>query len=117
MSKSCFLYFISTANGPGPIKIGMAANPWARLRELQTATWEELGILALKDCGSASASRWEARLHRRFESLRIRGEWFDRSQELMDAICDLADSTEYIESPVTVEELNSLVRKQRLSAK
>jgi hypothetical protein len=72
-----FVYFIQ-AGDDGPIKIGWALDPTARLKELQVGCPEPLRLLmTIADDGEL-----ESQLHRRFASLRLRGEWFRAEQEL-----------------------------------
>jgi hypothetical protein len=72
-----FVYFIQADDG-GPIKIGWALDPIARLKELQVGCPEPLSLLmTLADEGGL-----ETQLHRRFATLRLRGEWFRAEQEL-----------------------------------
>ena len=74
-----FVYLIQAVDG-GPIKIGFAADPAARLRELQVGHPERLRVLVtLADDGGL-----ERQLHRRFARLRLRGELFIR--ELADEL-------------------------------
>src|SRR4051812_41688845 len=71
------IYFIE-AVGHGRVKIGYAANPWKRLRQLQTGHPFELKMLA---CLPGELSD-EQRLHKEFDSLRIGGEWFKLTPEI-----------------------------------
>lgn len=66
-----YVYFIQ-AGVEGPIKIGIAGDPDARLRNLQVAHHEELTLLA--EC--PGGTELEADLHERFAEGCIRGEWF-----------------------------------------
>ena len=71
-----FVYFIRA--GDGPIKIGWALDPIARLKELQVGNPEPLQLLmTLADDG-----KLESELHRRFAHLRLCGEWFCAEEEL-----------------------------------
>ena len=73
------VYFIQAGDG-GPIKIGRAVDVIRRLHGLQAASWEELRLL------SATGAVTEREMHQRFASLRIRGEWFKPSVELLELI-------------------------------
>ena len=75
------VYFIQ-AGLSGPIKIGVANNPKARLHTFQVGHYEELRLLAAIE----GAEPEEAALHRRFASLRIRGEWFRPARALLEEI-------------------------------
>lgn len=68
------VYFIQAGPSDGPVKIGVARDPWARMREIQTGNAEDLSMLGVAATDDAYAL--EATLHRRFQSARVRGEWF-----------------------------------------
>jgi len=78
-----FVYFIQSGER-GPIKIGAAANPFARLRELQTGNPYQLRLLLAEDAG-CHAWALERALHRRFASSRLGGEWFAITHDM--ALC------------------------------
>ena len=80
-SEDSYLYFIEAVN-TGYIKIGRSANPDQRLAQLSTGSPNQLVILGKISGGAAL----EAELHRRFESLREKGEWFKTSNELKEFI-------------------------------
>lgn len=75
----CYAYFIGEANADTPIKIGVSVNPWARLKQLQTASPMELAVLANVRCLEIT----ESELHRAFGCYRTTGEWFARSPALV----------------------------------
>ena len=75
-----FVYFISDEDGY--IKIGKASNVEARFNQLQTASRQELKVLAVKRGGHVL----EGELHKRFSHLRVRGEWFHFTSEIADFI-------------------------------
>lgn len=79
-----FVYFISTNDVPGfPIKIGYArSDADMRLRALQTGCPYRLVVLATIRGSRAT----ETRLHGEFAVLRMNGEWFQRSIELMETV-------------------------------
>ncbi|WP_224364201.1 DNA N-6-adenine-methyltransferase [Hyalangium versicolor] len=72
------------ARGPtGNIKIGVSANPWARVASLQTgAGGGKIVLLAIVDGGVED----ERRLHERFASTRLVGEWFSPTPEILELI-------------------------------
>lgn len=80
-SENSYLYFIEAIN-TGYIKIGRSANPMQRLAQLSTGSPNDLVLLGKISGGAAL----EAELHRRFESLRCKGEWFRTSGELKQFI-------------------------------
>lgn len=81
MGQEKMIYFIQ-ANDGGPIKVGYAVDPQKRLTEIQRMSPVPLRILATIN----GYRKDEALLHRRFASLRLHGEWFRPSQELLDII-------------------------------
>jgi hypothetical protein len=60
-------------------KIGVANDVQSRLAQLSTGNPFELEPVTV--CGFDNASAVEAVLHQRFESRRVRGEWFDLDSE------------------------------------
>lgn len=79
-AKPQLVYFI--AAGSGPIKIGMAANPKNRCKELQTSHHEKLSVLVT----CAGGSEMERAYHERFAAHRLHGEWFDRHPDILAEI-------------------------------
>lgn len=73
------VYFIEGGNS---IKIGVAEYPQNRLRILQNSS--PLALKILKTCNGGREE--ERKLHARFAHLRQHGEWFKKSDELMDFI-------------------------------
>ena len=72
------VYFIGEQN-PSTIKIGWAKNPWTRLKELQRGNSRELEVW-----GCYAGSRHdEAREHRDWADIRLDGEWFQGTRELL----------------------------------
>lgn len=76
-----FLYFIRCGER-GPIKIGIADNPGARMAGLQVAHFLELRLMGTIAGGAEAEKAW----HARFAKARIRGEWFEPTAELLAAI-------------------------------
>jgi hypothetical protein len=74
------IYFIQAGGPSGAIKIGYTArDPQARLADLQTGCPHLLALL-----GSAPGTMVEERkIHERFTSLRLQGEWFSATLELL----------------------------------
>jgi len=76
------VYFIRSG-ARGPVKIGYTRkDPSARLADLQTGSPVRLRLLGFMPGAPAD----ERSLHRRFASLRLLGEWFHPSRELLDAL-------------------------------
>ena len=78
------VYFIGI-EPEGPIKIGHTTDIDIRLAKLQHASPYLLTVLAVAPGGSVA----ETALHRTFASNRIRGEWFERTPELLSLIADI----------------------------
>lgn len=80
MKHPMFIYFIQCGDRFGPIKIGTATDVHGRLVGLQTGCPTELRLLGDVDAEPNAPS--ERDLHGRFNTQRIRGEWFAWSPEL-----------------------------------
>ena len=89
-----FVYFISDEDGY--IKIGKASNVEARFNQLQTASRQELTVLAVKRGGHVL----EGELHKRFSHLRVRGEWFKGDEELLNYVEGLKATSEQLPEAV-----------------
>lgn len=79
--KKGHIYFIR-AGESGPIKIGFSTNPEQRLRTLQTAHTDKLTMLHCQIGTKAD----EARLHRKFRNIHVKGEWFAPEDVLLEFI-------------------------------
>lgn len=75
------VYFVQ-AGTDGPIKIGTATDLLKRVSALQTGNAATLHILGFIPGGPYE----ESAMHDRFSHLRIRGEWFQSSPELLDFV-------------------------------
>ena len=90
--KSWYLYMIS-AGITGPVKIGHSVDVRKRLVTLQTASHERLFIQAVTlERGQLT----EAKLHKTFKPLRIRGEWFKNTPELSKIAAKIRDAERYL---------------------
>lgn len=69
--------YIIRAGYSGPVKIGKADCVPDRVRDLQTAHYEELRIIRVIHADA------ERQFHRHFSHLRIRGEWFHFDDEML----------------------------------
>ena len=74
------VYFIQDQRGA--VKIGHATDPASRLCQLQVGNAGPLRFIRIID-GGASTERW---LHRRFEHLKLRGEWFQFDTAMLNVI-------------------------------
>jgi hypothetical protein len=79
------LYLIATAdslgNAAAPVKVGIAGNPAARLKTLQTGNPRKLILHETWDCHE-HAAKLEGDLHELLSNERISGEWFDIAPEM-----------------------------------
>lgn len=74
------VYFIQCGNG-GPIKIGKTDEPpMNRLLSFQIGNPYSLCLLGTMKCYSRNT---ESMLHERFAKSRIRGEWFEPTEDLL----------------------------------
>ena len=79
-TKQEYTYFIQQETG-GNIKIGFTTqDPEARLKNLQTGSAYTLQIVGLLE------GNREERLHKKFSDVRVKGEWFKNSEELVHYI-------------------------------
>lgn len=79
-------YFVRCGTD-GPVKIGVASNVSRRVQELQIGSPEPLRLLA------QTRSVTEVEAHRRWAILRLSGEWFESSPDLLAWIGSLQEST------------------------
>ncbi len=79
-----WVYFIREQGGA--VKIGHTRDVGGRLRSLQSANSRQLTVLGIV----AGDCRLERELHERFFASRIRGEWFDYSDDMADFIRTVA---------------------------
>jgi T5orf172 domain len=71
--------YIIRAGNDGPVKIGCAKNINLRINTLQTSHYEKLELIRSLP-GNAATERW---LHKLFANLRMIGEWFAFSPDMM----------------------------------
>lgn len=66
----------------GPIKIGVSADPRARLRQVQTGSPHKVWIMGVwPNCPYT-----ESEIHEMFAHYRLHGEWFHPGYDLIDFI-------------------------------
>lgn len=83
-NKDCWIYFIFDKKSQS-IKIGYSSNPSQRLATLQVGNSNQLRLIKTIKGGVDI----EHRLHDKFKTLKINGEWFQASQELLQFINEL----------------------------
>lgn len=94
------VYFLRLSGmGPGPIKIGCTRSLPSRVTALAAQSPFELEVLAT----FAGSFGCERRLHKRFQHLRGRGEWFDWAPELQ-AVIDAINSGTFTDEPEAAPE-------------
>ena len=77
------VYFIKCEDDNGYIKVGHTKDVDKRLETLQIGSPYTLKVIAVLPCTSNERAKdTEARIHRYFSHLRIRGEWFDSSLDI-----------------------------------
>lgn len=74
------VYFIGTAEGTGPVKIGYTIALARRLSEIERAEGRRMRVLST----FAGGREAERALHLRFAHRRVSGEWFERCKEVLD---------------------------------
>lgn len=91
------LYLIGYQDaGTYHIKIGIAANPQRRLKQLQTGNSHRLSVL--RAIGCVEPRRVELGLHRQFRHYRKSGEWFELTAPALEHLERVIDrlSGEYL---------------------
>lgn len=81
MSSSHHIYFVHDRT-VGAIKIGTSINPESRMKALQSDSAGEL--VPLRYVRVEDGYQIEHLLHIKFSEIRIRGEWFEATPELLD---------------------------------
>jgi hypothetical protein len=90
-----FLYFVQDAGGP--VKIGIAANPWNRFKNLQVANPRRLTLLAVVP----ATADLERLLHSILRPDRIRGEWFASTPRVLAVVEEFIGVATMCEDAVT----------------
>lgn len=86
------VYFIQADEA---IKIGYSISPEMRLGELQVGSHQTLEIIGLME----GTVKTEHEIHEKFDHLRIRGEWFQGTTELLEFIDSVAIRVELPPAP------------------
>jgi predicted nucleic acid-binding Zn ribbon protein len=117
ITEKCFVYYCAWEDRPNAIKIGYTTNVLNRMKSFLTGSPSNLLILAISQVDGPED---EAELHRKFQSSRIRGEWFDidSSHEFVSHIFALNQSLaisihqqfpEYYQSCIIVPSMKSYI--------
>lgn len=93
---SGFVYAVQAVEGRKLVKFGFTrGDPEKRLRHLQTGSPVELRLL----CAVPGWPADETRLQRGFAEIRVRGEWFEPSPELLALVARMVDGTAALALP------------------
>jgi hypothetical protein len=89
-AKPMVLYFVQEGDG-GPVKIGLATSMARRFKTMQTGNSTKLHLLGCwptteLDPSAETPREVESAIHRQFAHLRLRGEWFAPTDELLGFI-------------------------------
>ena len=79
-----YVYFTQGESG-GAVKIGYTTNPESRLKTLQTSYPDILKIL----CLIPGDEKTEKEYHEKFKDIRLNGEWFKPTEEILKEIEEL----------------------------
>lgn len=84
-----FIYFILNRDS-NAIKIGRARNLERRMKSLQTSSPAKLELIkSISVQGIKEAQELEVSLHKKFDDIRLAGEWFKADSKLIDYINQL----------------------------
>lgn len=87
----------------GFYKVGISADPWKRLKTLQTGSPLEIRLIHSVWLPRHLAHLAEADIHFRFRGTRVRGEWFTADGgELRELLDDAEDEYHWSGSVITV---------------
>jgi hypothetical protein len=107
-STTCYVYFI-LAPSMRRIKIGFSFNLKSRLKDLQLGSPDQLTVLTclLIQCLDTDESepQWfyesilrhkaleiESHLHEKFKHIRVKGEWFEATDELLSFVDEIKET-------------------------
>ena len=80
-SSPKYIYFV-LAKESNKIKIGISHDPLRRVRALKTGTWSDLEFLGCLP----GVEEDEKNIHKQWQHLHVKGEWFELSQDMLDWI-------------------------------
>ena len=103
MEKGCVYFF--KHKGLSPIKIGYSSNESPSGRFDQFKTYAPFGAIIVGFIVTKDPKHLESKLHRQFSSLRLRGEWFEITDDLVSSLVKLYSSDEQ-------KEINQRVQKK-----
>jgi hypothetical protein len=89
---------MSSRPRPGRVKVGVAADPLARLAALQRGSAEKLSLAYAAAVKSNDATAIKQAAHAMLSSQRLNGEWFDVTPEL--AVAAIAAASYRLKDPI-----------------
>lgn len=87
LAPVCGVYFFQCGQF---VKIGISRDVARRIKQTRTFLPVELRLAALIECSSHDLLKMESELHRRFDTHRVRGEWFRLESPLTEFIASIA---------------------------
>lgn len=84
--RTTYVYFITTEQPGFPIKIGVSESHRLRFSTLQIGLPYKVKVLAIVPTEDGI---FERRLHRKFDHIRLCGEWFEQTPELLSFIAGM----------------------------
>ena len=94
MENNTNIYFIGSVH-LGAVKIGKSINPDKRLAELQTGNSHELILYGIvKDV----KEDYEVEIHQIFDHIRLKGEWFELTDELIHFMINNTNEISYFKN-------------------
>jgi hypothetical protein len=90
-----YVYLILASGDPdSKLKIGRSKNPWQRVKEIrETECADGYNLELVATIKPDDAVSLETEFHRQFSQKRIKNEWFEYSNEIVDAASALAKAT------------------------
>jgi hypothetical protein len=93
MKSFVYLIYNEDTDTPNYVKIGKADDVMDRFSGLQTSNPNKLRIAAILECRNSNhALSVEGELHKKYTHLRLRGEWFHWSSDILKEFENLIDN-------------------------
>jgi len=111
-----YVYFIS--NGNNAVKIGKSNDPAKRVKELQTGSPHTLTLIRkINHYIDKAAHDVEQQYHELLASKRLKGEWFELTDNEVHALCILESKSRIVtkeEREYTIECIKAITNKQQI---